>query len=85
MVILPSGKVMIIGHFTNSKNVILFDPATERFDTSLPFLKDIASHPRPSCAVFQSAAHNFRSVVLVMKAKGTYHRLALTNSHQGVR
>ena len=65
MVVLPEGKVMIIGGGTKEqrKTVMMFEPDShERFDKSIPSLTNEAYDA--GCAVFKSAMHNYRPVVL---------------------
>ena len=65
---LSTGQVMVLGGGLQrdriGKNVIIFNPDEETFNTSLPSLK----HSRSSfgCAVFNSAIHDNREVVLAV-------------------
>ena len=63
---LSTGQVMILGGYIprdmSEKNVIIFDPDTETFNTSLPSLKYARRYF--GCAVFNSTMHDNREVVL---------------------
>ena len=63
---LSTGQVMLLGGLLeeNLKSVIIFDPDTETFDTSLPSLKYNRTYV--GCAVFNSAMHDNREVVLAV-------------------
>ena len=63
---LSTGQVMLIGGLLeeNLKSVIIFDPDTVTFDTSLPSLKYNRTYL--GCAVFNSAMHDNREVVLAV-------------------
>ena len=63
---LSTGQVMLVGGYSgeNFKSVIIFDPDTETFDSSLPSLKYNRSYV--GCAVFNSAMHDNREVVLAV-------------------
>ena len=71
---LSTGQVLLIGGDSeeNYRSVIIFDPDTETFDTSLPSLKFDRSYL--ACAVFNSAMHDNREVVLAVG--GTYQATA---------
>ena len=67
MVSLPSGKVMIMGGRDNGENlksVIIFDPNTNLFDTSVPSL--IKERNDFACVVFNSQLHEMRSIVIAI-------------------
>ena len=66
MVSLPSGKVMIMGGMPKEslKSVIIFDPDTNSFDTSVPSL--IHERNDFACVVFNSPLHEMRPVVLAI-------------------
>ena len=73
---LSNGHVMLLGgdpyypwNLFDSKSVITFDHHTEKFNTSLPPLKFDREHF--GCAVFNSAMHENREVVL---AAGGYNQ-----------
>ena len=61
---LKSGKVMIIGGLPaeNAKTVTVFDPDENTFDQSLPSM--IHQRWNFGCAVFNSAMHENRSIIL---------------------
>ena len=64
---LSTGQVMLLGGDyggNNGKSVIIFDPDTETFDVSLPLLK--TDRFNFGCAVFKSAMHDNREVVLAV-------------------
>ena len=64
---LSTGKVMLLGggyYGKIGKSVIVFDPNTETFDISLPSLKYNRTYV--GCAVFNSAMHDNREVVLAV-------------------
>ena len=67
---LGTGKVMIIGGIIGwgqnetSQSVIIFDPNTKTFDQSLPSLN--YDRYGLGCAVFKSALHDNREVVLAV-------------------
>ena len=64
---LSTGQVILLGGEyggENGKSVIMFDPDTETFDMSLPSLK--TSRFNFGCAVFKSAMHDNREVVLAV-------------------
>ena len=64
---LSTGKVMLLGGgygAKNGKSVIIFDPETKTFDLSLPSLK--TNRFNFGCAVFKSAMHDNREVVLAV-------------------
>ena len=64
-VMLSTGQVMLLGgQDLESKSVITFDHHTETFNTSLPPLKFDREHF--GCAVFNSAMHENREVVLAV-------------------
>ena len=64
---LSTGQVMLLGGVLESKSVITFDHHTETFNTSLPPLKFDREHF--GCAVFSSAMHENREVVLAVGGK----------------
>ena len=63
---LSTGQVMLLGGYIPrgmlEKSVIIFDPDTETFNTSLPSLKYARRYF--GCAVFNSTMHDNREVVL---------------------
>ena len=67
---LGTGQVMIIGGIIGwgqnetSQSVIIFDPSTKTFDQSLPPLN--YERYGLGCAVFKSALHDNREVVLAV-------------------
>ena len=63
---LSTGQVMLLGGDSeeNYKSVIIFDPDTETFDISLPSLR--THRFNFGCAVFKSAMHDNREVVLAV-------------------
>ena len=61
---LSTGQVMLLGGHLESKSVVTFDHHTETFNTSLPPLKFDREHC--GCAVFNSAMHENREVVLAV-------------------
>ena len=64
---LSTGKVMLLGggyYGKIGKSVIVFDPDTETFDISLPSLR--THRFNFGCAVFKSAMHDNREVVLAV-------------------
>ena len=65
---LSTGQVMLLGGDPESKSVVRFDPDTETFNTSLPSLK--FDRVYFGCAVFKSAMHDNREVVLAAGGHG---------------
>ena len=67
--LLPSDKVMILGGYqrnstTAKRKVNIFDPKTKSYDTSLPSMN--YDRMNAGCAIFQSAYHENRTVVLIV-------------------
>ena len=86
MVVLESGKVMLIGGHVESgslddnRSVMTFDPDSNKFNESIPPL--IYPALRAGCAVFKSAEHGNRSVVL--SVGGTSHTGSKPNGNAEV-
>ena len=70
MVVLPDGKVMIIGGGSpnNKKSVMMFDPDSKKFNESI--YQDLIDEAwGAGCAVFNSPGHGNRPVVLSVGGK----------------
>ena len=69
MVVLPDGKVMIIGGSSdNKKSVMMFDTDSKKFNESI--YQDLIHETwGAGCAVFNSSGHGNRSVVLSVGGK----------------
>ena len=70
MVVLPDGKVMIIGGGSpnNKKSVMMFDPDSKKFNESI--YEDLIDEAwGAGCAVFNSPGHGNRPVVLSVGGK----------------
>ena len=65
---LSTGQVMLLGGDPESKSAVRFDPNTKTFNTSLPSLK--FDRVYFGCAVFKSAMHDNREVVLAAGGHG---------------
>ena len=80
-VTLHNGKVLILGdyHHKNTRNVLIFDPSNNTFTTGPSLLFD---RKWSGCALFNSALHAGRPVVLAAggKLEGTAEVYDYTNA-----